>query len=202
MSHPSSAFAWTDIAAMRNVMEQRSFAHLFCATPEGPMVAHAPVVVTPNGDLRFHLARGNRIVRHLNGARLLASIVALDFYVSPDWYQGSDQVPTWNYKAVEAEGLVRPLEKEELVELLDLLSDTHEAQLDPKPRWTRFKMTPGRFEAMLAAIRGFEVKVDALRGTAKLSQNKDEADRAGVVAGLQACGRLQEAALMQGSGAT
>ena len=68
--------------------------------------------------------------------------------------------------------------------MLDDLSADHEARLAPKPPWTRAKMTPGRFEAMLKAIVGFEMTVEALRGTNKLGQHKQAADRAAAADGL------------------
>ncbi len=107
-----------------------------------------------------------------------------DAYISPDWYGTDDQVPTWNYLAVEAEGPLRPLDETELVALLDDLSAAHEARLAPKPPWTRAKMTPGRFEGMLKAIVGYELAIEDLRGTRKLGQNKDEATRRAAAAGL------------------
>jgi transcriptional regulator len=45
-------------------------------------------------------------------------------------------------------------------------------------------MGPGRFEAMLSGIVGGRLTVERLEGTFKLSQNKGEADRAGVISGL------------------
>ena len=68
--------------------------------------------------------------------------------------------------------------------LLDDLSAQEEARLAPKPPWTRHKMSPGRFETMTRAIVGARMRVERLEGTTKLSQNKDEADRAGVIAAL------------------
>ena len=38
-------------------------------------------------------------------------------------------------------------------------------------------MTPGRFEAMLKAIIGYELQIEDLRGTRKLGQNKDAGER-------------------------
>ena len=68
--------------------------------------------------------------------------------------------------------------------MLDALSAEHEARLAPKPAWTRAKMTPGRFEAMLKAIVGFELSIEALRGTSKLGQHKQAAEREGAADGL------------------
>jgi transcriptional regulator len=107
-----------------------------------------------------------------------------DAYVSPDWYGSEDQVPTWNYVSVEAEGLIAPLSDAEFVALLDDLSAQEEARLLPKKPWTRDKMSPGRFEAIRRGIIGCRLSVERLEGTWKLGQNKSAEERAGVVAAL------------------
>jgi transcriptional regulator len=147
--------------------------------------------------LDFHLSRGNALAQYVvPGFRAVALAIGPDAYVSPDWYGSEDQVPTWNYVSAEAEGLVAPLSDAEFVALLDNLSAQEEARLSPKKPWTRDKMSPGRFEAMTRAIIGARLIVDRLQGTFKLSQNKGEADRAGVVAAL---GDHPIAGLMRGS---
>jgi len=179
--HPNRAFAWDDREAMLALVGDVAFCTI-CV--DGPMVVHAPVVVAGPDRLRFHISRSNRAAGSLDGARALVSCLGPDAYVSPDWYGTPDQVPTWNYLAVEAEGPLRRLEEAELAALLDTLSAQHEARLVPKPAWTRAKMTPGRFEAMLKAIIGYELTIEALRGTRKLGQNKREAERVGAAEGL------------------
>ena len=149
---------------------------------EGPVVVHAPVLVAGPDRLLFHVSRGNRA--KLDGKRAIVSVLGPDAYISPDWYGVDDQVPTWNYLAVEAEGPLRTLDEAELADLLDGLSAAHEARLAPKPAWTRAKMSPGRFESMLKAIVGYELVIEDLRGTRKFGQNKDEAQRHAAAAGL------------------
>ncbi len=68
--------------------------------------------------------------------------------------------------------------------MLDDLSALEEARLLPKKPWTRDKMSPGKFEGLLRGIVGMRMAVTRLEGTAKLSQNKTQADRAGVMAAL------------------
>jgi transcriptional regulator len=187
--HPNAHFAWTDPAELRAFIAARAFAHIFAQTPDGPMVAHAPVVVTADGNLQFHLARANRLVSHLDGLTALVSVTGDDAYVSPDWYAKPDQVPTWLYRAVEADGTVRRLDRDGLVAQLDALSTAMERPLAPKPVWTRGKMTDGKFEAMLPGIVGFEMRVTALRGTLKMNQHKSVEDIAGMLQGLRAQGR-------------
>jgi transcriptional regulator len=195
--HPNRRFHWDDREAMLAFVAELAFGHLFAMTPEGPRVAHLPVLVTPQGTLRFHLARANALSRHLDGAVALASFAGPDAYISPDWYGTADQVPTWNYAAVEVEGPVRRLDDGELVALLDALSAEQEARLAPKAPWTRGKMTAGRFEAMLPAIAGFEMRAEVLRGTWKMGQNKSPAELEAAARGLDGAGRGDVAALMR-----
>ena len=177
--HPNRAFAWEDRDAMLAFVGEIAFATI---AAEGPVVVHAPVLVAGPDRLRFHVSRGNRA--KLDGKRAIISVLGPDGYISPDWYGVEDQVPTWNYLVVEAEGPLRTLDEPELADLLDGLSAAHEARLAPKPAWTRAKMTPGRFEAMLKAIVGYELNVEELRGTRKFGQNKDAAQRHAAAAGL------------------
>jgi transcriptional regulator len=153
-------------------------------------VAHAPVLLA-GGRLRFHLSAANPLTAALGSAGwCLAVITGEDAYVSPDWYASPDQVPTWNYISVEIEGPTRVVDKAGAATLLDDLSSRFEAALAPKPAWTRAKMSPGRFEAMLSGIVAFEMTVERLEGISKLSQNKP-ADEIGRVA--KALGQLNDA---------
>ncbi|HLZ75170.1 FMN-binding negative transcriptional regulator [Phenylobacterium sp.] len=186
--HPGGLYRVTDEAPLLEWLRRHAFVTL-CAAPAGrPLVAHAPVVVGGAGEdltLDFHLARGNAIAPYLaDGFQALAVGLGPDAYVSPDWYESVDQVPTWNYLTVEAEGRVEALDESELVRQLDELSAQEEARLAPKPAWTRHKMSPGRFGGMLRGIIGARMVVERLEGTFKLSQNKTETDRQGVMAAL------------------
>lgn len=179
--HSNRTFAWEDRDAMLAFVADLSFGTI-CV--DGPFVVHAPVVVGAPDRLRFHIARGNRGAKALDGARAVASFLGPEAYISPDWYGTPDQVPTWNYLSVEVEGPLRRMSDVELATLLDDLSTVHEARLAPKPAWTRGKMTPGRFEGMLKAIVGYELLIEDLRGTRKLGQNKRAEELDGAIAGL------------------
>lgn len=191
--HPDAAFRWDDASALAFVAAV-GFAHVFAQTPDGPRVAHVPVLVDGRR-LRFHLANRNALTPHLAGATALASIGGPGAYVSPNWYvDGAGQVPTWNYLAVEVEGPARQLSDIELVDLLDASSALHEARVAQD--WTRAKMDPARFAAMCGAITGFEIDAAQIRATRKLSQNKSEADARSVAAGQAAAGYGVMAALV------
>ena len=190
--HPNPAFR-PDASALLDRAAARGFAHLFAATPAGPMVAHVPL--TRHGDeLWFHVARANRLHPHLDGATVLASVAGADGYITPNWYaRPANQVPTWNYVTIEIDGVARALSEADLRVQLDALADRHEPRPDP---WTLAKTDPAAVAAMLRAIQGFAIEVTAVRGTDKLSQNKGVEDRARVVAGLRAQGNAALAEAM------
>ena len=193
--HHVPAFRWSDRAEALAFVAEASFAHLFAQTPDGPRVAHVPVLVE-EGYLRFHLANGNALTPHLDGLSALASVGGPGSYISPNWYADpARNVPMWNYLAVEVEGPVRRLDGDALVALLDASVAVHEPRVGQN--WTRAKMDPARFSAMCGAITGFELAIAEVRATRKLSQNKSDADLRGVVAGLEANGDAHPAALIK-----
>jgi transcriptional regulator len=195
--HPARSFRWESRDELLALVAEVSFSNIFVCGAGGPAVVHTPVVVEGPDRLRFHVSRSNRAAASLDGARALLSCLGPDAYISPDWYGSDDQVPTWNYLAVEAEGPLRRLDDAELATLLDRLSAEQEARLAPKPPWTREKMSPGLFEGMLKGIIGFEMRIEDLRGTRKLGQNKKPAEIEGAALGLEGSGRPEVAELMR-----
>jgi transcriptional regulator len=199
--HPNPKFRWEDRDAMREFVRAAGFGALFAATPDGPRVAHMPVVWLDDTTLGLHIARGNGIARHLDGATGLFTVHGPDAYVSPDWYGlGPDEVPTWNYVAVELEGRMVKMEREELIAQIDALSHEQEARLAPKPEWTRAKSDPKKIEMMLNAITGYRLEITAWRGTRKLGQNKPDAARTSATDALEGQGRRAIAHWMRNLG--
>lgn len=195
--HPNSAFRWEDRNALRSFACEIGFGTVFAATPDGPRVAHVPFVFLDDDRIGFHLARGNGLTKHLDTADALFVINGPDGYISPDYYGMDDQVPTWNYLALELQGLARRMSKEELIIQVDALSAEQESRLAPKPEWTRAKMSDGLFDKMLGAIVGFEMTVTAWRSTAKLGQNKPLEARSLAADALEAGGNKAVALLMR-----
>lgn len=186
--HPNAAFGWAEREEMLAFVGERAFAHIFTATEDGLFVVHVPVAIR-NGRVWFHVAKRNRVANQLDGRRILISVSGRDGYHSANWYASDNQVPTWHYEAVEIEGQARRLSDEELVALLDQLSETFEGRHSPDRPWTRSKMSPGKFEAMTRAIVGFEVDPVEIRGTRKFNQHKSGDDLAATIEGQRSAGR-------------
>lgn len=193
--HPNRKFHIADRAEMAALVRESGFGVLTVPTAGGLRAVHVPVLL--EGDrLLFHVSRRNLVHESLcEGADALFVATGSHAYVSPDWYGLDDRVPTWSYQAVELNGRVRPIPPEALIRLLDAMSAEQEARLAPKPPWTRDKMSPGRFEALLTAITGFEMEIAEWRGTAKLDQDKPAEVRARLAAAFTGLGDHAMAAL-------
>lgn len=190
--HPSPAFRPKDDEIAALLVREIGFGAIFLTTPDGPRVAHVPILLSDDArTLRFHLARGNALTRHLDGATCLAVVQGPDAYVSPGDYGDLAKVPTWNYVAVEMEGVARKCDRAALIALLDDVSAAHEARVAADSPWTRAKMEPAQFGRMVDAITGFEIAVRGWRTTLKLSQGNP----------VEVMGRVRDALSARGHGA-
>lgn len=196
--HPNPAFHGQDRALAETLIDEVGFGMVFRTTHEGPRVSHTPLLSSGDGAIQFHLSRGSALAKHLAGSEALILVNGPDGYVSPRWYADPNQVPTWNYVALELEGPVRRMEPEDTTALLDALTARHEARIAGGTPWTRAKMDPARFRQLLSGIVGFELEVRVWRPTLKLSQNKPAGERASVIAGFEAQGQAAIAGLMRG----
>jgi len=196
--HPNPIFHDAATALNLAFARARGFGILALNGTETPMLSHVPFLLNAAGDLaELHLVRSNPIVRAL-GTSMPATIAVSggDSYVSPDWYEVADQVPTWNYVAVHLTGILERRPQEELRALLDRQSAFYEDRLLPKPPWTTGKMTPEALDKMMRLIVPFRLRVTAVDGTWKLSQNKPDAVRHRAAQQMAAFGFGQETATL------
>jgi len=181
-------------SVLRDFVGQHPLAVVVAASATGIVANHIPLMLEA-GDgggarLRGHIARANSMWQELpSGSEVLAIFQGPSQYISPNWYPSKREhgkvVPTWNYAVVHARGAIAwHHDQAWLRELVAALTDRHEGgQAAP---W-RVQDAPEEFiQQMLAAIVGFEISVTSMVGKWKLSQNRNAADRAGVVAALAA----------------
>ncbi len=139
--------------------------------------------------LRAHLGRANGQLAALReGGPALVIFQGPDAYVSPAWYPSKAEhgkvVPTWNYATVQARGTPRVIEDAAWLRAqIEALTGQQEAGREAP--WQVGDAPQDFIEATMRAIIGLEIPIDSLEGKWKVSQNRGEADRAGVVAGLR-----------------
>ena len=160
---------------------------------------------TPFGTLRGHVARANPLWRETRAdVDVLTVFQGPQAYVSPSMYATKAAtgkvVPTWNYVTVQARGRLRAMDDTKwLRKLVERLTQTHEASRAVP--WAVSDAPNDYIETMLRAIVGIEIELTALQGKWKVTQNRNAADRQGVVYGLeqqaQANGDAQALAMAQ-----
>lgn len=194
--HPNPAFRQTPMDRNLDFARSRGFGALAVNGPMGPIMAHIPFILSPDGSFAdFHLARSNGVIQNVGPAVLV--VTGPDGYISPDWYGIDDQVPTWNYVAVHLRGTILPLPEDTLQPHLDAISDMFEARLAPKPIWRSTKMAEGVMPRMMRMILPYRLQITTVDGTWKLGQNKPETARLGAAAGLDALGLTDLARMMK-----
>lgn len=164
----------------------------------GELVAdEIPFLLEPGegslGTLRAHVARANPLwQRHDPTQPVLAVFKGAQAYISPSWYiskaEHGKAVPTWNYVAVQASGMLQVREGDDawLRRQLDALTHAHEQHL-PHP-WQVSDAPADYVRQMMRAIVGIEIPISRLLGKCKVSQNQPPANRQGVVNALQQSG--------------
>lgn len=195
--HPNPLFRTDNRALLEGLIDEIGFGMIFAQTPDGPRVAHVPLVSTGDGGLRFHLARANALTRHLAGSNALAVINGPEAYVSPRWYSDRGQVPTWNYVSVELEGPVQRIDDQGLAALLEAIGEREEGRIADGEPWRSEHVPPGDWDKLFRGIVGFHLEARAWRPTFKLSQNKPAQEREGLIDALERNGAPAIAALMR-----
>lgn len=196
--HPNPAFRNSPDDINLGFARERGFGTLSVNGDDGPLVAHIPFALADDGKTAdLHLLRSNPITRALGQpAKAVLAVSGPDSYISPDWYDVDDQVPTWNYVAVHLRGTLTQLPAETLRASLDTLAAEFEDRLVPKPAWTNDKMPPEALDKMMRMIVPFRFDVESVDGTWKLGQNKPDTARMAAANHVQAYGIGQETALL------
>ena len=184
----------TDI--LHDLMRAHPFATLVAYAGGILSADHIPLVLhedaAEQGILRGHIAAGNPLRDAAKGGLdVLAIFQGPQAYITPSWYATKAEhgkvVPTWNYAVVQAHGrLVLRDDPAWLMAHLNSLTNQHEgARTAP---WAVADAPADFIARQLKGLIGFEITLTSLDGKWKVSQNRTEADRAGVVAGLRDAG--------------
>ena len=187
------AFNEQEIAVVHAMIRESRLANLVTASAEGMIASPIPMILEAgegkNGVLYGHVAKANPQWKATPTGEALAIFMGLDAYISPSWYatkrESGKVVPTWNYLAVHAYGPVEFFhEADRLLRVVSALTTRHEQKM-PSP-WKVTDAPSDFIAAQLKGIVGIRLEISRLEGKRKLSQNRNEADRAGVVGGLSA----------------
>lgn len=141
------------------------------------------------GVLRCHVARANEQWKEIGeGCEALVVFQGAQHYVHPGWYETKREtgkvVPTWNYAMVQVKGRARVRDdaawlSRQIRDLTEMMEGAY-----PKP-WAVDDAPAPYIDAQMRGIIGLEITITAMMGKWKVSQNRNEADREGVIEGLR-----------------
>lgn len=184
-----------DPDVVSGLLRSAGVGHLVSSSDDGFDATVLPFLVDDAmTNIRAHVARTNPQWRQLDGRPVLLIVPVTDAYVSPSWYPSKADdpsvVPTWNYEVVQLHATVRVHDDPEFVrqvvaDLTDRNEVTRVAASPGPPAWAIDDAPHDFIERQLRAIVGIELTIERVEAKRKLSQNRSDDDRAGVIAGLR-----------------
>lgn len=181
-----------DVAVLHSLVRSHPLG-AWVTLAQGELVAnHVPFLLDPTrgelGTLVGHVARANEVWKSYS--ETTESVVMFQgpqCYITPSWYPSKHEhgraVPTWNYAVVHVHGIPRAIEgRDWLYAHVNELTDRHEAERALP--WRVADAPVEYMERMLQSVVGIEIPITRLFGKWKVSQNRSDPDKLGVVAGL------------------
>ena len=153
------------------------------STVDGQLWAtHIPLILV--GDkLQGHISRGNKQWRALpQNEEVMVIFQGSHTYVSSSWYD-HENVPSWNYVAVHVYGKAHMQSEEELIESLTKLTNKYEK--DSVHPVSVDTMSEKFLHTELRGTIGFEITIERMEASYKLSQNRDEKNHTQIISELE-----------------
>jgi transcriptional regulator len=153
------------------------------STVDGKLWAtHIPLILV-GGKLQGHISRGNKQWRALpQNEEVMVIFLGPHTYVSSSWYD-HENVPSWDYVAVHVYGKAHIQSEEELIESLRQLTNKYEK--DSVHPISVDTMSEKFLHAELRGTIGFEITIERMEASYKLSQNRDEKNHTQIISELE-----------------
>ena len=168
-------------------MHQNTFISLVGFDGEFPVATQVPVKTVVDGEviklIGHIMTKTDHCKAFEQNPNVLAIFTGAHAYISASVYEKPQSVSTWNYKTVQAKGVIRLLNSEETYQAIKELTDKYE---DPNSSPAAFnRMDEAYIQKHLKAIMGFEVVVSNINHVFKLSQNQSAANKESIVKNLE-----------------
>ena len=184
-------FLKDDIDKSKGMMVNHSFATLITHNESGVEANHIPLILNKLGQkdvLQGHIAKANPLWKNIKDkSEVLIIFNGPNCYISPNYYPTKQEngkvVPTWNYISVHVKGIVSFIHDDQwILKMLNDLTNQYEAN-QPVP-WSVSDAPQAYIDKMLSAIVGLEIDILSITGKWKVSQDKTEENKQGIIRGL------------------
>jgi transcriptional regulator len=167
-------------------LKENSFGILINQTNGKLWATHIPLELDTNEDgkqiLYGHLSKENpQWKAFANDDQVLAVFSGPHSYISSSWYD-HENVPTWNYIAVHVYGKIKIIEGEAVIESLKKLVNKYEQHSENPVRIEDLSQKTMR---QTLGIVAFEITIEEIQATKKMSQNRDDKNYQNIIAALE-----------------
>ncbi|MBP2282935.1 transcriptional regulator [Flavobacterium sp. CG_23.5] len=167
-------------------LKQNSFGILINQTNGKLWATHIPLELQTNKEgktiLEGHISKENpQWQGFTENDQILAVFSGPHSYISPSWYD-HENVPTWNYIAVHVYGRIKIIEGDAVIESLKKLVDKYE-QNSENP--VRIEDLSQKTMMQSRGIVAFEIEIDEIQATKKMSQNRDDKNYQNIISELE-----------------
>lgn len=189
--HIPNKFKQQEEDQLKGIIHDYPFATLVTLSESGVEATHLPVIlkdVDGHDVIQAHIAKANKIWESVkDGSEVLLIFNGPNCYISPNYYPTKKEtgkaVPTWNYVVVHVKGKISFIhDGQRIYNIINDLTNIHEANQENP--WSISDAPDDYIKKMLPAIVGIEIFIDSIEGQWKLSQDKPEVNKLGVVKGL------------------
>ncbi len=172
-------------AELYDVIDRYMFASVISSADDtGLRSTMVPFILREEeGRLRLwgHMARANPQWRDFRPDReVLIIFRGPHAYISPAWYADEPNVPTWNFLQVQVHGRPQVLAPDDPRVLWVLEQTVIQAESRFEQPW-RFENAGGYPRKLAPGVAAFEIAIDRIEGSFKLSQNQRPANRLNVM---------------------
>lgn len=192
MTYIPQHFEQTDPAEIVSFLQTNPFGTLVVSLDGELWPTPLPLIHKPIsggwGSFICHIALNNDMWKVDVDQEVLVIVQGPDTYITPNWYATKldthKVVPTWNYASVHAWGKMTVHHDPKFKRMaVGLLTQIHERSSDVP--WKMGDAPQDFLNDQLEHIVGIEIAIDRIKAKWKLSQNRTDADHAGVISGLE-----------------
>lgn len=176
----------TDRELMEQFIRETTLATIISSGQVYPVATHIPLELEVNESgqkaLWGHVSKANPHwkIFEKNPNVLVIYLSPVHHYISSSWYK-EPNAPTWNYMSVHVTGKARIITGDKLWESIRRLTAHHE-KISENP--VSLDTLPESVKLQMNGLVGFEISIEKMEGSFKLSQNRTKEDYGNIIVQL------------------
>jgi transcriptional regulator len=130
-------YLMTDVDEVKRLIRANPWTTYVSAASTGLVASHYPTLLEETDDdsivIVTHFGRPDEVAHEVGQHEMLVIVQGPHGYISPNWYEPGDIIPTWNHATAHLYGVPEILTEEQNYAVLERLTDHFEHPM-PAPR--------------------------------------------------------------------